>query len=95
MSKKAKSQAVTRNTNATYNMEGTEAVSPELNSIRPFSRLFLKNNALRVKKQVKTLLSVVIFIIVAVRGRKYSQLDLWLFYLRTRITDEVKGCFQT
>ena len=40
MSKKAKSQAVTRNTNATYNMEGTEAVSPELNSIRPISRLF-------------------------------------------------------
>ena len=40
MSKKAKSQAVTRNTDATYNMEGTEAVSPELNSIRPISRLF-------------------------------------------------------
>ena len=40
MSKKAKSQAVTRNTNATYNIEGTQAVSPELNSIRPISRLF-------------------------------------------------------
>lgn len=30
MSKKAKSQAVTRNTNATYNVEGIEAISPEL-----------------------------------------------------------------
>lgn len=50
MSKKAKSQAVTRNTNATYNMEGTEAVSPELNSIRPISRLFKKKTMLYVSK---------------------------------------------
>ena len=50
MSKKAKSQAVTRNTNATYNMEGTQAVSPELNSIRPISRLFKKKQCSTCQK---------------------------------------------